>query len=507
MAAFAFSTIIGLIRTVVVAGAFGTGKDMEAFSAANRVSETIFVLVAGGALGSAFIPVFTGLLAKGERKRAWRTASAVVNLALLILIGVAVVAYIFAPQIVRYLLAPGFAEDPAQEALTVSLIRLMLPSAAIFGVSGLVMAILNSHQVFFVPALAPSMYPLGIIFGVLFLSPHLGIYGLAWGVLIGASLHLLIQVPLLLRQGGEYLPTLGLDMQPVRTVGRLMTPRLLGVAVVEINFWVNTILASQQPIGSLPAILYAFTLMRMPLLVIAQSIAVAALPTFSTQAELGRLGEMRASLAATLRGVLLLSLPASVGLVLLRYPIVGVVLERGEFGPRSTDLVAWALLWYGAGLVGHSIVEITARAFYALHDTRTPVFVGALAMGLNVVLSILFSALFWRLGWMPHGGLALANSLASTLEGIALLVLMRRRLGGLEGQRMLSGLAIAAAGSLAMTALLVFWLQAAAGRADWIVAIVGIGIGGAVYGVVLWLLKVPEVRQVSSMLQARLGRG
>ena len=214
-----------------------------------------------------------------------------------------------------------------------------------------------------------------------------------------------------------------------------MLPRLFGAAIVQLNFWVNTLLASYQPLGSLNGIVYAFQLMLMPQAAIAQSIAIAAMPTFSAQAALGKLDEMRASLAASLRGVLLLSMPAAVGLILLRTPIVALLYQRGEFNAQSTELVAWALLWYAAGLVGHSVVEVLARAFYALHDTRTPVIVGATAMGLNVGLSFLFVWLFSSIGWMPHGGLALANSTATALEMVGLLILIRKKLAGMEGAR------------------------------------------------------------------------
>ena len=281
MIALAFSMLVGLVRRVVMANAFGTSLQIEAFSAANRVSETLFNLVAGGALSSAFIPTFTTLLVKEDRTGAWKLASSVGNLILIILSIVGVIAAIFAPLIVRYLLAPGFAADPYKEQLTINLLRLMLPAAVVFGLSGLVMGILNSYQVFFIPALAPSMYSLGMIFGVIVLEPYLGIYGLAWGVLIGASLHLLMQVPSLLKLRGNYYATLGLIDASVHEVGRLMGPRLLGVAVVQINFWVNVWLASFMVEGSVNGLLFAFALMLVPQAVIAQSVAIAAMPTFS----------------------------------------------------------------------------------------------------------------------------------------------------------------------------------------------------------------------------------
>ncbi|MDZ4159864.1 MAG: murein biosynthesis integral membrane protein MurJ [Anaerolineaceae bacterium] len=504
MVAMVISQIIGLVAKSLTGAAFGTGAESEAFFAANRFSELLFNLVAGGALGSAFIPTFTSLLTQEQRPAAWRLASAIANLALLILTLFSLLAAIFAPQVVRYILAPGFAAtDPAKAALTVTLLRIQLPSAVIFGLSGLVMGILNAHQHFLLPALAPSMYSLGWIFGSLVLAPRFGITGLAWGIVFGASLHFLLQLPALFRMPQRrYTPTIGLHLAPVRQVARLMLPRRAGVAVVQLNFLLNTYLASLQPEGSLTGISLAFPLMIMPQAAIAQSLAIAALPTFSAQVARGRLGEMRNSLAATLRGVLLLARPASIGLMLLRTPLVALIYQRNQFTADSTTLVAWALLWYAAGLVGHSVVEIIARAFYALRDTRTPVLVGAAAMTLNLGFSLLFAALFRRVGWMPHGGLALANSLATFLEMIGLLVLMRRRLNGLEGKQLWQAFGQAGLAGLLMGGGLWWWLAQTPGLPVSAVAAGGVAAGGLLYFLVLVVLRVPEIRKGLALLRS-----
>jgi len=494
MIAFIVSNLAGLVRQILVANAFGTGAEMEAFNAANRVAETLFNLVAGGALASVFIPTFTALLTKGEHTQAWKLASAIINLALIVLVVLSGLAAIFARPIVHYILAPGFSVDPAKEALTIHLMRLMLPSAVIFGLSGIVMGVLNSHQVFLIPALTPALYQLGMIFGVVVLSPKSGIYGLAWGVVIGAALHLSVQIPSLLRQKGQYFPILGLNLPSVREVITLLLPRLFGVAVVQLNFWVNTRLASAQPEGSVTGIVTAFTLMLMPQAAIAQSIAIAAMPTLASQHALGKIDEFRASLAASLRGVLLLSLPASVGLILLRKPIITLLYQRGEFDEHSTQLVAWALLWYAAGLVGHCVVEILARAFYALHDTITPVMVGAVAMSLNILFSFIFSGLFNRIGWAPHGGLALANSLATALEMVGLIVFMNRRLGGIHGRHLFNGFSLAAVATLIMAAVIGLWIYQFGNMPAWFVAGGGILLGLGVYGISGWLMKIPELQ-------------
>lgn len=503
MLTFVFGKLIGLASYLLLGRTFGTSLELDAYLAANRVSETLFNLVAGGALGSAFIPMFTTLLTQDDRRGAWRLASAIINLVLVVLIVLGVLTAIFAPWVVENLLASGF-EDPAMQQLTVDLLRIQLPSAVIFGISGLVMGILNAHQSFLFPALAPSMYPLGIIFGVLVLSPRLGIYGAAWGVVIGSLLHLLVQAPRLLRlPERRYTPSLGLRFAPTREVLLLMGPRLLGVAVVQLNFWVNTLIASHAE-GSISAISYGFMLMMMPQAAIAQSVAIAALPTFSAQAAKGKYEEMRASLASSLRGVLLLSIPASIGLILLRQPLVSFLFERGEFDTQSTEMVTWALLWYAAGLVGHCVVEIVSRAFYALHDTKTPVGVGVAAMTLNALFSLLFWWWFGQMGLMPHGGLALANSLATGLEMMALLYLMRRRLNGLEGKAILQAAGLSLLAAAAMGALLWFWLRTGAQQPDWLLVGVGIALGGALYGLLLVVLRVQEVRQGWAWISARL---
>jgi putative peptidoglycan lipid II flippase len=337
----------------------------------------------------------------------------------------------------------------------------------------------------------------------LFFVPVAGIHGLAWGVVLGAALHLLVQLPALRGLGVRYFPTLGLDLPAVRQVGRLMAPRVFGVAMVQLHFLVNIILASSMPQGSLTGLTLAFTLMLMPEVVIAQAVATAALPTFSAQAAQGRLEEMRTSLATTLRGLVFLCLPASLGLALLRRPIVSLLFERGAFDAQSTELVTWPLLWYAAGLLGHALVELVSRAFYALQNTRTPVIIGALAMGLNVAFSLTFSAWFARRGLQPHGGLALANSLATGLECLALLFLMRRRLGGLDLGRLRPGLAASLLASAGMGAGLWGWLQLTGDRPAWLVALVGVALGGLLYWAAALVLRAPEARQIPGLLLRR----
>jgi putative peptidoglycan lipid II flippase len=506
MVAYIISQLTGLAAKILTARAFGASAELDAFYAANRVSETLFALLAGGALSSTFIPAFTSLLVKNDKKAAWKLAASIANLVVVVIGAVAVLAGIFAPQIVRYALAPGLSADPAIFTMTVNLLRIQLGSAVIFALGALAMGILNAHQVFLIPALTPAMYQIGWIIGVLVLVPVMGIYGLAWGVIIGSLLYLLLQFPSLIKHGTKYTLSLGLRNPVVGEVIRLMLPRVFGAAVVQLNFWVNTMLASGMGQGFISSLTFGFQLMYMAQAAIAQSVATAAMPTFSRQHALGETDNLRASLAATLRGVILLSLPAAAGLILLRSPIVTMLYQRGEFSAEDTQLVAWALLWYAAGLVFHSVLEVLVRAFYAMHDTKTPVLVGATAMGLNVGLSYTFAALFTRLGWMPHGGLALANSLATALETTTLYLLMRKRLNGIHGQEIAKGFGAAALGTLGMIAALVFWMQFTGSAPAALTTLGGVALGGAIYGLVLILLRVPEIHKLFQLVKRRLSK-
>jgi putative peptidoglycan lipid II flippase len=276
--------------------------------------------------------------------------------------------------------------------------------------------------------------------------------------------------------------------------------------VVQLNFWVNNNLGSRMAEGSIISLTYGFMLMLMAQAAIAQSVAIAALPTFSAQYALGKIDEMRVSLASTIRSMFLLALPATVGLILLARPIVSMLYQRGKFTAVTTEMTAWALTWYAAGLLGHSVMEVLTRAFYAQQDTKTPVIIGTIAMGLNVVFSITFARLFDQIGWMPHGGLALANSLATALEATALFLVMRGRLNGIEGKYIGRGFAACALASLGMGVGLWLWTQAAGDLMRWVVALGGVALGGIIYGMGVFALRVPEVQILVNGIRRRVAR-
>jgi len=412
----------------------------------------------------------------------------------------------FAPFLVgRGLFGVVPESNAAQVAWTARLLRIMLPTVIIFGISGLVMGMLNAHQVFLWPALAPAAYSFGIILGVWLLPASWGIERLAIGTVIGAAGHLLLQLPALFRlPARKYELAAGFRDAPVRKVLRLMLPRIFGAGLVQLNFVANTIISLSPGAGSASALTWAFTLMLMPQAAIAQSAGTASLPTLSAQVELGKFEDFRQTLSSIVRVMLLLALPATVGLVFLRVPLVRVLYERGRFDATSTQLVAWALLWYALGLTGHSLVEVLSRAFYAMHDTKTPVLVGVAAMTGNILLSFFFSRLFSRIGWLPLGGLALANTTATAVECLGLFAIMRRRLQGVGGKQILRTGALALAGSTAMGLVLFGWMALFGGINKFLVLTVGVMLGVLVYGVMLKLLKVPELDALLLKIKGKL---
>jgi putative peptidoglycan lipid II flippase len=271
---------------------------------------------------------------------------------------------------------------------------------------------------------------------------------------------------------------------------------VLGLAAVQLNFVVTAILAATLPAGSLTALNYGWIIMLLPQGVIAQSVATALFPTLAALVAREERVEMRRIFGVTLRNLLFLTLPATVGLLVLREPIIRLLLERGAFDAESTAATAWALGFFALGLAGHAVVEITTRAFYALKNTKTPVGIGVAAMALNVGLSLVLMNLFRRFGWPPHGGLALANSLAVSLEMVVLLILLRPLLGGLAGPqvwRALGKMGLAAGGmALALVAL----MPVLPAEPGWLAGLVGIALGGLVYLGLAYLLGLDELRTV-----------
>lgn len=503
MFGFILSRVLGLVRDLLIAATFG---EVDEYFFAARFPEAIFLVVAGGALASAFIPTYTDYTNKDDTNDTWHLVSSVITIITVILIAISGLLAIFAAPVVD--LISQF-EDPARRLLTVQLMRIMLLTPAIFGASGLLMGLLNANQRFLLPALAPAMYNAGIIFGAVVLSPTMGIFGLAWGTVLGALLHLLVQLPDVIKLNWSFRPALDFTHRGIREIVRLMGPRVLGLGVIQLNFFVNLSLSSGMVEGSVSALSRAFIVMLLPQGVIAQSVATAVFPTFAAQVSAGKRDEMRITFGQVLRAILFLALPATVGLVLLREPIVRLIFEYGSFTATDRQATAWALLFFGMGLVSHSLVEITTRAFYAMHDTRTPVLVGIGTVALNVVLSLVLINYIGDPASLvrgPFAGLALANTIATTLEAIVLLLLLAPRMGGLTAkENSISSLRTLAA-SVVMAGVLLATMPVT--NLVWFpVGILGVVVVAAVvYIGVSWVIGSTEARFFFNVIMRRLKR-
>jgi putative peptidoglycan lipid II flippase len=450
------SRVLGLVRDQVMAYLFGAGNAVDAFNVAFRVPNLVRDLFAEGAMSAAFVPVFTRELTRRGRGAAWHLGNNVVT-ALAIITGVLVVAGIIWAAPLMTVLADEYAAVPGKMELTVQLTRIVLPFLTMVAVAGAFMGMLNSLDRFFIPALSPALFNVGTIVCVVLLAPLMPRFGLepilamAVGALVGGIGQLAIQWPALRREGYRYTPTLDLRDPALRQVLLLMGPGTVGLAATQINVFVNTILATSEGTGAVSWLNYAFRLMYLPLGLFGLSIATAAMPAIARFAAADDVAGMRREVTNGLVMMLLLNVPATFGLIVLGRPIVALLFERGAFTAADTQATAAALTCYAIGLTGYSVVKIASPTFYALHDSRTPVLVSAGSVLVNVVLNIV---LVRQVGYL---GLAIGTSIASLLNATLLLFLLRRRLDGIEGRRLVSvvGRAVVASAVMALAAYVV----------------------------------------------------
>lgn len=428
------SRLLGVVREQLLAYLFGAGREMDAFNVAFRVPNLLRDLFAEGAMSAAFVPVFTSYLSGRTRREAWRMGSGALNLLAVTTIVAAGIGIVFARPLVT-LLASGFAAVPGKLELTVTLTRVMLPFLTLVAVAAVLMGMLNSLHRFFVPSFAPAMFNVGTIVCTLALvplMPALGwprIMGAAIGTLVGGVLQAGIQWPALRREGFQYSATLDPSDDGVRRVLRVMGPGLVGMAAVQVNLFTNTLLATSQGDGAVSWLNYAFRLVYLPLGLFGVSIATASLPTIAQSAATNDLLEVRRTLSRALRMMLVLNVPATIGLIILARPIVALLFQRGEFTSYDASATAAALVCYAPGLVGYCTIKVAVPSLYALDDTRTPMLASITAVAGNLALNL---ALMSTLGYR---GLALGTSLTALANGGLLLSSLRRRLGGLDGRR------------------------------------------------------------------------
>ncbi len=471
MIAFGIAKAVSLVQTFIIANRFGVGNEWDTFVTANRIPELIFTLIAGGALAHAFIPIFGGFLARRDQTGAWRTASHVINSIFVTTLTISAVAFIAAPWLVANVVAPGFDEAARQQ--TAELMRILLASTLIFSVSGIVMGILQSHNHFLLPAIAPIMFDVGILFGVIFLLPILGVRGIALGAVLGAALHLGIQVPGLIHFKARWLPELGLRDPVLWRVIRLMLPRIAGLGVFSLNFIVMNNIASRLGTGSVSALDWGWRLMQIPQTLIGTAMGTVIFPTLAALSELGDENGKRDAMSGALRFILITTIPAAIGLVVIGRPLISL-LERGAFDASASALVFSTLQFFTLGLITHSMLEVVARSFYADKDTLTPLwaalggaavnlFLSYTLSGVNLVESAImtnsvalsFPALAMPVQMGAVGGLALANSVGVSVEVAVLIFMLRRRWHGINESAIQRSLMQSILASLIM-ALVVF---------------------------------------------------
>lgn len=503
-AAFLVSRLLGVVRDATINYFYNIDSlEANAYLIASRFPEIIFLIVAGGAIGSAFIPVFSGYFVREDSTGGWRLFSSIVNLVTIIATVTATIAFIFTPLVVETLYPDLISSNPELRDMTISLMRLMLITPIIFGISGVVMASLNARQHFLLPAIAPSIYNLGIIIGAILFAPN--IMGLAIGAVAGAIGHLLIQIPGLILVKARYSPVVTIADPGVRKVLKLMFPRVLGLSFGQLNHLVIQLMAQSMVLGSIPALTFAWRIMIMPQGIFGQALAIAAFPTFATLAAQDDLDELRKIIVDTLRLILFFSLPAALLLIVLRQPLVSFLFERGQFDADSTSFVAWALLFYAMSLVGLAAIEIISRAFYALEDTWTPVVVGALQLTAMWLISYwLAVTVFPELGFLQFGGLALGYTISTILEVIMLLWLLNRRLEGLDGARLLDGFWKMGTAAIVMALIGHFLFVQLAAPNPFLQLTLILLVSGFIYLVTCLILRVSEPQQLLFYLRRRI---
>lgn len=505
------SRVVGLAREIVIRTNLGIATlPAEAYEIAVRFPEAIFLIIAGGAIGSAFIPTFAAYFEQDDSVGGWRLFSSVINLVTLAVTAVSLLSIFFAPQLVFWLADQKVAENPELLSLTVQLMRVMLLSPIIFGASGVIMGALNARQHFLLPALAPTIYNLGIIAGGLLWpsnNPRDIAMGFAVGTVAGAIGHLLVQLPGLKQKEARYTAVLSLRDSGVQQVLKLMSPRVLGLSFSEINKFLIILLTDPMATGSLPALNTAFRLIIMPQGIIGQALGIAAFPTLSSLAARQAHEEMRQIFADSLRILLFLGLPFSVIFAILGEPIVSFLFERGIFGDDATFFVSWALLFYALGLVPLLMLEVVARTFYALSDTLTPVLAGGVQIVVMWLLSLWLSqVIFPQQGWLPLGGLALGFSLSNGLEVLLLLLLLRRKLGGIQGKALLNGLWRMAVATLLMAGGMWLLRQQLADAAHFVQLLLVTAVGSVIYLLLCAALRLEELARLWNYGRRRLGK-
>jgi putative peptidoglycan lipid II flippase len=507
---FSFATglsrLLGLAREVVAASYFGVTGAMSAFTIAFQVPNLVRALFADSALQGAFVPVFSELLEKGERKEAFRVASSLFFLICLVLAAVTALFILLAEPLMG-LFAPGFDDDPALKELTVNLARLMFPIVVLLALSGLVVGMLNSFEHFAVPALAPAAWNLVIIAALVGLVPVLPeddeIYAYAIGILAGTVVQFLLPLPWLRGRGGRL--TLKIDWRDerVRRVLKLMLPVTIALGLINVSLLINSVFGTLVSDQAPAAIDKAFRIYQLPQGLFSIAVATILFPTMSRFAARGARDDLRRTMGNGVRQICLLLIPSAVLMAVLAEPITRLVYERGAFGQEATDLTSTAMLWWSISLPFQGVSLLFSRTFFSL---QRPWATTALA-GVNLLVNAAVAAALY--GPFEIAGIVLGTVAGTVVMCVAQGWILRGELGGIEGGKLLStSVRMLVAAALLGAVSYFSWsgLDDLVGRslAGQAVSVLGaIAAGSAVYAGVVWLLRVPEARQIQRLLVSR----
>jgi putative peptidoglycan lipid II flippase len=508
---FLISRILGFIRENL-SGRLFNRFETDSFIAAFIIPDTMYYLLVGGALSAAFIPIFTEYLAKGEEEEGWKVASIFINITIILLASFTVLGMIFAKG-VALLEAPHF--EAGKMLLLVRLTRIMFPAVCFTALAGLMGGVLNSYKHFLAPALGPVFYNIAIIFGAVWLGPIYGITGMAIGVVVGAIGNFLVQMAFVRKMGGRRfrLGYIEFKNPGFRRMLTLMAPALIGLSATQTNLWITNAMASHLPEGSITALRFANRLIQLPIGIFASSIAMAFFPMLSRLVAEKKMGTFKDTLSLSLRSIFFLMLPAAIGLIVLREPIVKILFEGQKFTPEHTALTAYALFFYSMALFAHAAILMLPRAFYALQDTRTPVLVSIF----SVAISILLNWIFLKYTKLGVGGFALSFSIMGLINMLLLMEILRRKVGGIRGYGIMKSFLKALTASLIM-GLAVFLTTKISGiLSDWlglsglsghgeaaVVVFLGMTVGLAVFFATAWLLKMDELTMSIRLIKGKL---
>ncbi len=490
-AASFLSRLLGILRSRVLAGKFGAGDTLDAYYAAFRIPDFVFHLIVLGALSAAFIPVFTLYLQKEDKKEAWQLASIVLNFTILAVTIISAILFFFAPWLI-FFIAPGFSGEKRE--LAVLFTRIMFLSPLFLGVSNVFSGILNSFKRFVAYAIAPLFYNLGIIFGAIFFVPCIGLSGLAWGVALGAFLHMLVQLPSVLACGFHYSFILDLKNKGVKKIGKLILPRMMGLAANQINLLFITFLASFLSAGSVAVFNLANDLQYFPIGIIGLSFAIAAFPSLAENFARDESQKFKQNLSSAVKQILYLIIPVSIFMLVFRAQIVRLILGTGHFDWEDTKLTLNALGFFALSIFAQSLIPLLARAFFALQDTITPLLASMASIVLNLILGFYLSS---KIG---VAGLALAFSVHAIFNMVILIYFLYRRLGGIDGGNLLSFLLKVIIASL-LSGFLGQWLKTPlslvfdthTGLGLLFQTILALGGGFLLYLLLSWFLKIEEI--------------